>query len=575
MRFPVSRTPEIANQPPRNVQREEREERARRLHRLRLSDYRVTGEELRGVALFALVLMTLTLIPYVWGVLICPPGEFYTGLLANPDDHNVYLSWMKQAEMGRWRFLDLFTPEPQRPLFFHAFFLVLGKLTRLALIPRGEMYHAARVLAGIALLPMIYLLAAQFSEERRARWLAVHFAALGSGLGWLFWLIAPHAPVHPVDFGPHLVMPEAITFLSLLLNPLFVFSLWLLAALFVNLLVWWRTSRKRYLAIAATCSLVLGNVHTYDLFIVAGVLALYLLLRWGADRKFPAHQAWSAAVVLAAAAPAVAYQVWYWETSPILKLGRELSATLSPAPIYLFAAFGLLWVLAAGGLGRVWETRDESLLLVAWPIAAFALAIWGPWHFQRKLLEGVQLPLAILGGMGATLWLGHLKSDRRRIAALLLVAALMPSNVFFVGRCLENLATNNAAGIPALMPPLRYSVSEVQAMDWLGRNGGQRGVVLCSPFVGSYLPQRAGMQVFAGHWSETVDFKAKLRDLAWFYSLRPSEPERMQFLRRWRVRYLFHGPYEAALGRYQPGENAYLLPVFQDGPVTVYQVRLP
>ena len=54
-----------------------------------------TRPELRWVAVFALVVMALTCLPYLYGLLIRPPGAYYSGLLTNPDEHNVYLAYMK------------------------------------------------------------------------------------------------------------------------------------------------------------------------------------------------------------------------------------------------------------------------------------------------------------------------------------------------------------------------------------------------------------------------------------------------------------------------------------------------
>lgn len=548
-------------------------EQRERSRRLRLADYRVSGEELRWAVLVAGAVMAATLVPYLLGVLICPPTEWYSGLLGNPDDQNVYLSWMKQAEQGHWRFADQFTPEPHPALFFHAFFLGLGLVCRLVLAPSICVYHAARVVSGMALLVAVYLLAAQFTPQRGARRLAVWLAATSSGLGWLFYLVAPGAPVHPVDFGPHLTMPEAITFPSLLLNPLFTFSMWLLAGLLLNLVVWWRTGRRRYLVVAAGCSLVLGNVHSYDLLAVAGTLVLYLAVRTAADRKLPLRQAVGSAIVMAAALPGLGYQYYYWAASPLLRSLREVAPTLTPAPGYVLAGYGLLLVLAAGGALRVGKERGEALLLVAWPVASLALAVWGPWSFQRKLVEGVHLPLVVLGAMGIARLVRGLPARAGGLAATLLVVAMVPSNLCYLAQTMDNLVINNSNYVSVLMPPVRYSAAQVEAMDWLGRNAGDQSVVLCSPFVGNLLPRRAGVRVFVGHWCETVDFAGKLRALVWYWSLVPGEQERLTFLRQWGVGYIFVGPYERSLGAYRPGDTDVLTRVFDNGEVTIFRVE--
>ena len=47
---------------------------------------------------------------------------------------------------------------------------------------------------------------------------------------------------------------------------------------------------------------------------------------------------------------------------------------------------------------------------------------------------------------------------------------------------------------------------------------------------------------------------------------------RRQLLGDYGVDYLFYGPAERALGDFSPGAAAYLRPVYDNGPVQIYQV---
>ncbi len=108
--------------------------------------------ELRWPALVAAALMVLTCLPYLYGLLIRPDGWYYSGLLTNPDEHNVYLAYMKQAADGRLFLIDAFTSEFQSGRVVNAFFLALGTFARATHLPLPIVYHLARVISSWLLL---------------------------------------------------------------------------------------------------------------------------------------------------------------------------------------------------------------------------------------------------------------------------------------------------------------------------------------------------------------------------------------------------------------------------------------
>ena len=133
--------------------------------------------ELRWAAGFAAVVMALTCLPYLYGLLICPEGAYYSGFLTNPDEHNVYLAYMKQYQEGALFLIDPFTSEPQQGRVINLFFLVLGRSAGLKHIPLPLEYHLARIVSGWLLLMAVYCLGAQALNSVWARRLALALAA--------------------------------------------------------------------------------------------------------------------------------------------------------------------------------------------------------------------------------------------------------------------------------------------------------------------------------------------------------------------------------------------------------------
>ncbi|UCH35515.1 MAG: hypothetical protein JSV65_03960 [Armatimonadota bacterium] len=515
-----------------------------------------SAAEWRWVALVSLAVIVATCIPYLFGWFITPPGSQYMGLLANPDEHNVYLGWMRQAERGRLLFLDPFTTEPQQAGFFHGFFLTLGIAARLTHVPLIGVYHIARVICGMLLLIGIYALAVQILDGLLARRLAWGLAALSSGFGWLYAAIRPGAAVHPVDFGPGLVMPEAITFLSLLLNPLFCFSVFLMVVLWTAYLAAVRANSWKLAALAGAAGFLLGNVHTYNVITVWLTLVLYIAGLAIIGRRLPAREALFAGLVAVMSAPFVIYQYSLFQANAVFR-EKALTLTLTPPAAFFIAGYGLVFLLAIPGAIVALGRRDKpQVLLVAWAAATLLLVFFAPVSFQRKMAEGLHVPLCLLAALFVGGWLAA--KLRHRMAATLAVALVilgMPSNALFVARGFHDLTTNNAAYVHVLMPPLYLRSDTVEAMRWLRDHATMDEAVLCAPLAGSYVPGAAGTTVFIGHWAETLHYPDKLGDVLWFFSGRPQPGERREFMESNGLRYVLYTPDEAALGPFNPGAS--------------------
>ncbi len=176
----------------------------------------------RWPVIISAITMVLTMIPYLIGQSFAESRRFMW-LGYNLDDSCVYLSWMRQAADGSWRALNLFTTDNQHGMLINPLFLLLGKFASISHIPLIGVYHGARILFGFGMLISVWSLLLNVLKESRARYLAFLFVCFSSGVGWfpLWWETSPI--LTPVDIW----QPEAITFLSLYLSPLFAFALML------------------------------------------------------------------------------------------------------------------------------------------------------------------------------------------------------------------------------------------------------------------------------------------------------------------------------------------------------------
>ncbi len=493
--------------------------------------------ELRWPAVVAAVIILLTCLPYLWGLMKLPPGYYYSGLLANPDEHNVYLAYMRQASDGAFFLIDPFTSEAQSGRVINVFFLGLGTFARVAHLPLPVVYHLARAVSGWLLLMAIYCLAAQVLASVSGRRIALLLAGLASGLGWLY--PASGGQPHPIDYGPGIVMPEAITFLSLLLNPLFCFSVFLMIVVIGLAAHAFVSGSLRSAIVAGLAALVLGNIHTYDMIPVGGVLAAFLVVLL-ATRRLTGRVVTLALLVAALAAPSLIYQLWLMRAGEVTLLVKS-EETPVPAPAPLFLALGLGLPLALAVVGAVRSVLrgagDVARIAALWVVLGFAL-VYLPVPFQRKLAEGIHVPVCILAAFALELlWV---KSRGRRAlwvgAAAILLA--VPSSVLFVHRAVVDLASNNTAYIGNFMPPLYLRGDQRSALEWLDGKATRSDLLLCNSFLGSHAPSLAGCRVYIGHWAETLHFEEKLAEVKWFLNANTSDESRQAFCRRNGITYL-------------------------------------
>jgi hypothetical protein len=531
----------------------------------------VSAAERRWAWAWALVVVALISLPYLMLWALTPPGRVFWGFVQNPDDHCVYLAWMRQAWQGQLFFQNLFTTDPQRGLTINLFFWLLGSLARLTHLPLALVYHLSRAGFGALLLVLVYHLAAFFTEDRLTRRAAFGFAALSAGLGWLFWPAPGSNPLaYPVDAW----QPEAITFLSLYSNALFCAAMAAMAGLFLCLLQAQRTGKKGYVVGAGVLGFLLGNFHSYDVIAIAAVWAAYLLATGLVTRRAPLIELRQAILAAAIALPAVAYQYYLLQTDPVFQ-ARAAVPTRSPALHLYLLGYGLLVPLAILGAHRLLRApsapRPAVIFPVVWAVVGLAVG-YLPAPFQRKLVEGLHLPFALLAGFGAVPVADQVARGRRFAAPFVIVTLLLtvPSNLRFVARDWTT-AVNQNAGSTGLHPVF-WPREDMEAMarldEWLPRSS----VVQALPMTSCLIPSMSGCRVWCGHWGETPDFYQKFRDTLRFFRADTPSDWRRQFLARTGITHVFVGAAERELGGESLAREPFLRPVHRLGETLLYKV---
>ena len=537
----------------------------------------------------ALIVTALLQVPYALGYALARPGTEFTGLLINVEDGS-YLSAIGQGINGAWLYHLPFTTEEHASAFIQVFYLALGHLAHVLNLSATAMWHLARVVADLVLFIVLYGFSACFLNSPALRRVAYFFAILSAGYDlWRFPFDAANAwEAIPIE----LRVPEAHVFYSALTYPHFTLGIALVLIAFGLLLCVLNDelTRRQFLVVvgAGIANLLIGIVYPFLIYLLVAVMGAYYLFLICRQRKI----LWRAAILLFVAfaipAPLFLYYQFVLTTNPVLQIWNAQATTFSPHPLHFVLTFLPMLVFAAltwRPLVQMEESHKRAFVFLWLWVGVVALLLYVPITQQRRFVEGVQVPLAILAALGlcdvVLPWLARTRVfaalsrrpnytspglQRLIVVGIIALASLSSFYVWLSGVALFGFVQPY---------PLFRPTAELQAMDWLRVNTIPNEVVLASYWTGSFIPARAGNVVFVGQRYETIRFDEKRQSAEKFFDGATDDAWRAALLREYRIAYVFWGKGERDLGAFDPDRASYLQRVFANEQARVYRVQSP
>ena len=570
---------------------------------------------LRDVWLIWLALVFLTTLPYVSAALRTPAGYVFSGVLTAYDDTFTYFAWMRQGSDGHLLMCDPFTSELQRCEFFLPLWSILGFISRITHIPIALTFHAARLLAALLLLIVARAVAASVMKSRRRVRYSLWLYVTSGGLGWLVYglkntrhLFAAADASGSADLN----LPEAIAFRSVFSQVHFTVGVTLVCAaikLFFSAIVEKKAGRA---LLAGMLVSLLAVVHPYMVVVVCGVAGAALLASpWLNDRseqvridyfsdpsfrslrslrffaflrgEFPSQRrkepqraqtnrtVFVAAAFGAGAIPGVAYLIHLNRSNEVLREWLRITDTFSPPPWEYALGFGIVAALAIAGFRLMWDRQAPyGRLLLIWALVQAAL-LYAPVSYQRRFVEGLQLPLAIAASV-ALLWIerrafkGHAAARNRKVFLVGVIAFASLTNVgFFIGQMVARGAGSGSTD------PRRYLPADlVVAFDWLQANSEPEAVLFSSYLTGNLTPSMSGLRVFLGHYAQTLRSDDKGAQVTEFYAGAMTEETARKLFAEHRVRYVIYGQFEREISSAFAPPN-WLKLAYRNGGVEIYE----
>jgi hypothetical protein len=485
----------------------------------------------------------------------------FRGIYFDSQDYAAHIAMMEAGAHGDWSYQFRFTTESFRPAYVRIFYIVLGHFSRLLGIAPEAFFHLARWLLGLIALYTLYELMRQIFQD--IFWVRTAFllGTLGSGLGWL-QLIFNWIPgrITPIDFW----LIDSYVFFSLSLFPHFAFVTAVTCLTLSFWLNYLETLNYKNIIWIALISILVQFTNPIAFAVVdASILGAAFFSWWEDSKMNKAHFVALIAIVISQI-PLLAYNALILSGDPPWSQYTRQHQTLSPPPVYYIWGFALFWLPAIWGTFHALRDKQSSLgAAIFWVFTAFLLA-YAPLYIQRRFLQNITIPLAILAtqGLVALFETGTTQqSDLTRWNKNLVVAYIFLASLSSI-----QIGLGQSIYLQTHPQGFFYPTNLDDAISWLRAHAYYNDFVLASEETSQVLAQKAGVRVYGGHEMETLDNTTKETNVAGFFE------RNLPSLVRQPIQWIVYGPTERKLWpQFHPSESLEL--VYDANEVQIYKVR--
>jgi len=485
----------------------------------------------------------------------------FRGIYYDSQDYAVHIAMMEAGGQGEWAYRFRFTTEPHNSAYVRLFYIALGHFSRWLGLASEFTFHLARWMLGILALFMLYrLMQRVFPDIFWAR-VAFLLAALGSGLGWLQMILNwTSSKITPIDFW----LIDDYVFFSLSVFPHFAF---VTAAMCISLSLWLDFLKKTHwinIAWVGLTAILVQCVNPIAFATVDVSLLGAALFSWWNTKKIRREDIGALFAIAIVQLPLLAYNFVVLNSDPLWSQFTAQNQTLSPPPDYYLWGFAFFWPLAVIGMIAAFRTRSSALgAAVLWIIAGFLLA-YAPVYIQRRFLQNITIPLAILATAGLVKLFET--AAGRSPGMMRWRSPLVVLFVFLTSISSIQIGVGQVAYLQTYPENLYYPASLDRAIDWFHENAQYNDFVLASEQTSQILAQKAGLRAYFGHEMETLNYKTKQREVQSFFEGKLPE------LANRPVKWVVYGPFERQLNPdFQPTDDLELRYNIQE--LQIYQVK--
>jgi len=529
----------------------------------------ITGKEKKLLVLVCLVIIIVTTAPYLYGYFNTPPGKVYTGIHhLTPGDTNVYLSMIEQVKQGHNVFINPYTSEPQHRLYTNPIWLATGWMAKIFNLHNLVAFQIARIITVVVFIFIMYLfLSYLFKDPRKRKW-ALFIILFASGIGVFlnpFIFDATNIYEHPTDIW----VPESVTFLTLLNVAHLIASLTLIVLAFLLMLLAFDSDKQRYSIGAGVACLLLFWFHPFNGPTIYLVLATYLTILFVWRRKiywsYFKHCFWIAFIPI----PSIIYLYLISRADWVIQEWSAQNILPSPSVWMYVIGYGFILLFAIGGLWiSLKKPSSKRIFIIAWAISS-AMLLYIPLTFQRRMSEGLHIPLSILAFIFIYYLVERTKGREKSadikiyVLILFLVVFLPLTNIQILGQDFYMYEQEQEY-------PYYLSQGEMDSFEWIKQNVTEEEITFSSFYSGNFIPAYSGRKVYIGHGPQTINLSEKEELTIWFFKDNKEQEKKLSLLEDNELDFLFYGPIEKDMGDYSPSSAKYLELVYSNEEVEIY-----
>ncbi|PWT93606.1 MAG: hypothetical protein C5B54_01590 [Acidobacteria bacterium] len=465
----------------------------------------VQSTAMKGLAIYGTLLILAIILSsacYVFGLWQRVPQTSYTGIRPmNATDYNVNLSWIEQSRSGKILLRNPFDSLESKGFLIRPLYFVLSYPFAITSWSNTGVLHIIRLFCGVILLLALIRQIKVFEENSRTvfvTFLLLLFTS-GAGVGVRRWLPGS------IDLN----IPEGNLFLTLGETPHFLYSLFLLWSAIAGFYA--AANGKRTLWIPIIALALLWWEHPFDVVILGVVTGINI---W--QLKQSQRIRYAIGVILVSV-PAVLYY-HHIRNLPSFRGWEAQNIMLSPSFLSFLSGFAPLILCSIPTIVQIRQDSRRLIFLWSWIVAQFLL-VHAPVDFQRRLIFGVEFPLALLAAMAIQKWKWPL------IAGFILIASM--TNVYVMSNQIREISTRR---MPYYLPD-----SYQKAFHALEQKPDE-GAVVSGYITGNFIPGYTGHPVYLGHSLLTPQIASRKKEASEFFA----NPTR-EFLLNNKIRYVFCG----------------------------------
>ena len=542
----------------------------------------ITKKEWLFLIIITLFVIFLTTLPYLYGWYQTPENYTYTGLHSlTPGDIHVYFSWIESIKQGNLFIENLYTSEPQARVMLNIFWSSVGLFVKFTGLSNIIAFHVLRIILIPFFLFLLYLVASYFWQNKIWRKICFIFLTFASGLGFAISGLINDSVYRKVWYNWPLDLwaPENNNLLTMFQSPHLILSVIFLILVFFLMFFSFDKNKIKYSLAAGIIALLLFEFHPFHAPTIFAVLGAYALVQFIIHKKIIFSYLKHLLIFSAISLPSILYWLWLMRSDYMTQIRAYQNICLTPSLWVTAFSYGfilILAILAIFALIKKNKLNNLNIFLITWLIVQFAL-LYSPFNFQRRMMQGLQIPMILLAVIGLNYIYCYLKArlpaekfdfwvSNKYLAVILFVLLFGSSHIF-------NWVREFSIVVNKTQPVLYISNDTTAAFDWLKQNTQPSQVILTDFYNGNLIPGRIGHKIFLGHGVETLFFNSKFEQVNWFFSNNNLDDKKKLFLENNNISYILYTGQTRNLGDFQPSKKNYLQQVFQKGELEIYKVK--